>query len=373
MRCNPVNARIKHEYLTYLEEGKGLSPESVDAAAAAIARFEDYTERRDFKKFHRQQAIGFKKHLADRCSRRTGERLSKATVYSVLGCLKAFFLWLAGQPGYKSRIQYGDAEYFGLSLKDTAIAKAKREPQVPTVDQIRGVVQVMPNATAIEKRNRAVIAFALLTGARDDAIASMRLKHVNVSEGFVHHDAREVRVKFSKTFPTFFFEVGDDFRRVVVDWVAFLKNELRYGPDDPLFPRTMMGLTETGKLGPIGLLRDNWATAGPIRAIFRNAFTAAGMPYFNPHSVRKTLVRLGMERCKGDPEALKAWSQNLGHTEVLTTFNHYGDLPAQRQRELIRSSIAKTDDDRKALELGRAALAAARATNKGDDWQYGRQ
>ncbi len=38
----------------------------------------------------------------------------------------------------------------------------------------------MAHATDIEKRNRAVIAFALLTGARDDAIASLSLRHVDL-------------------------------------------------------------------------------------------------------------------------------------------------------------------------------------------------
>src|SRR5262245_28734658 len=156
MTRNAANERIKHEYFTYLEEGKGLSAQSVDAIAKALARFETYTRHRPFKSFHRQQAIGFKKHLADQLNLRTRERLSKATVHSTLGALKAFFLWLAGQPGYKSHLQYSDAEYFSLSLKDTAIAKATREPLVPTIEQIDAVLAAMPAGTASEKRNRAV-------------------------------------------------------------------------------------------------------------------------------------------------------------------------------------------------------------------------
>jgi len=64
--------------------------------------------------------------------------------------------------------------------------------------------------TDIELRNRAVMAFTLLTGARDGAIASPKLKHVDVLEGKVVQDAREVRTKFSKTFTTWFFPVGED-------------------------------------------------------------------------------------------------------------------------------------------------------------------
>jgi hypothetical protein len=35
---------------------------------------------------------------------------------------------------------------------------------------------------------------------------------------------------------------------------------------------------------------------------------------------------------------MKAWSQNLGHADVLTTFTSYGAVPAHRQGELIRES-----------------------------------
>jgi len=61
--------------------------------------------------------------------------------------------------------------------------------------------------------------------------------------------------------------------------------------------------------------RRHWTTATPIRTIFREAFEGAGLPYFNPHSFRNTLVRLGQDVCQ-TPEQFKAWSQNLGHEGV---------------------------------------------------------
>ncbi|GJL60803.1 MAG: hypothetical protein NPIRA03_36600 [Nitrospirales bacterium] len=64
------------------------------------------------------------------------------------------------------------------------------------------------------------------------------------------------------------------------------------------------------------------------------AFTNAGLPYFNPHSLRNTLVRLGETVCQ-TPEAFKAWSQNLGHEKVLTTFCSYGEVSTRRQQEII--------------------------------------
>ena len=46
----------------------------------------------------------------------------------------------------------------------------------------------------------------------------------------------------------------------------------------------------------------HWSNATAIRTIFRQAFQGAGVPYFNPHSLRKTLARFGEQRCKTPEE-----------------------------------------------------------------------
>jgi integrase len=227
----------------------------VDAAAKALSRFEEYTQHRGFKTFHFNQAIAFKRHLAEQTGKRSGEKLSKATLHATLKQLRAFFFWLAGQPGYKTRFQYTDADYFNLSDKDTRIATAQRERKAPTLEQVRHVIETMPSGSEIERRNRALVAFTILTGVRDAAIASMKLKHVDLEEGCVHHDAREVKTKFSKTFTTYFLPVGDGIREIVADWVRFLREEKLWGNDDPLFPATRIVVGQTHQFETAGLER----------------------------------------------------------------------------------------------------------------------
>lgn len=327
------NERIKRKYLIWLREAKRQSESSVDSVAAAIARFESYNRYRDFKSFHHQQAVAFKRHLADQANLATGEKLSKATQHAVLSHLKRFVQWLAGQPGYKS-ITYSDAEYFSLPEKDVRIAAARRERSAPDLDQVLHVIRTMPAGDHLQKRNRALIAFILLTGARDRAVASLKLKHVDLGEKFVFQDARDVQTKFSKTFTTFFFPVGEDIVDVLKDWIGYLRAEKHWGSDDPLFPRTQVALDANAQFAAQGLDRRHWSDASPIRKVFRDAFEAAGLPYFHPHSLRNTLVALGQKLCQ-TPEHFKAWSQNLGHEEVLTTLRCYGKVATQRQGELI--------------------------------------
>ena len=332
---HPDNERIKRQYFVLLKEAKAQSEDSVDAVAKAIARFEADTQHRDFKAFHFEQAVAFKRRLSERDSRTTGEKLSMATQYATLAHLKRFFQWLALQPGYRSKLRYSEAEYFSFSEKNSRVAKARRERPVPTLEQVKHVIATMPKSTVIERRNCALLAFALLTGARDSALASMKLKHVDLAAGSVFQDAREVKTKFSKTFTTFFFPVGAEVQQVVDEWVLHLRHDLLWGNDDPLFPATRVEPGVKLHFQAVGIERRAWSTAAPIRGIFKRAFETAGLPYFNPHSFRSTLVQFGQKVCQ-TPEEFKAWSQNLGHEGVLTTFYSYGAVASPRQGEIIR-------------------------------------
>ena len=228
----------------------------------------------------------------------TGKPLAKATISSRLAALKAFFQWLAGQPGFRSKLTYSDAEYFNPSANDDRIAKAVREKPVASIEQIRRVLDSMPTASDVQKRDRALIAFTLLTGARDNALASMSLKHVDLARRTVFQDARDVRTKNRKTFTTWFFPVGADVEAIVADWISWLENEKQWGPDDPLFPATKVTLGLSGGFENGGLDRKHWKSAAAIRKIFKAAFERAGLPYFNPHSFRNTLAMLGEQICR---------------------------------------------------------------------------
>lgn len=338
---NAQNERLKRSYLVYLKEAKRHDGSTLDGVAKAIHRFETYTKFKDFRSFRIEQAVGFKHHMAGLANLRTGKPLSKATLNQTLNALRNFFRWLAGRPGFRSRLSYLDADYFNLSEKETRIATAHRQGPVPTLDQIHFTLSAMPSRTDVEKRNRALLAFTILTGARDGATASLKLRHIDITDGKVFQDARDVNTKFSKTFSTWFFPVGGEAFQILAEWVHFLQAEKLWGTDDPLFPATKVINGSNQTFEAAGLDRRHWTNAGPIRKTFKEAFIAARLSPFNPHSFRKTLVRLGQEVCK-TPEEFKAWSQNLGHEEVLTTFRSYGNIEPGRQASIIKSLDRKS-------------------------------
>ena len=358
---NPTNERIKREYFHYLKEARRRGEASIDGAAKALSRFEESTRWRDFKRFHREQAVAFKMALSQQTSAYSVERLSWSTVQSTARELRAFFIWLAGQPGYKTKIRYDDADYFNLSEKELTVARAKREKRVPTLQQMHHILSAMPLRNDQERRNRALVAFAILTGARADALASFKVKHVDLERGAVVQDAHEVRTKFSKTFTTTFFPVGGQALEIVTDWIGWLRSEKQWGDDDALFPATLNGIGPDGGFIAAGLSRNGWNTTQPIRDAFKVGCAAAGLPYFNPHSTRDMLAQLG-QRISRSPEGFKAWSQNLGHSDVLTTLTSYGTVPDHRQAQLIRGmSASPSDTDLLAdVEIGQLLAALAK-------------
>ena len=230
-----------------MKEARGYSEASLDGLAKALSRFETYTRHRDFKAFRPEQAKGFKAKLAEQVNARTGERLSKATLHSTFRNLRAFFQWLAERPGYRSKLSYSDADYFSLSGNDARIAKARRETPVPTLEQIAFVLATMPTATDIDRRNRALIAFTILTGHAAARYGIPEAKHVNFRAGMIF-PGRSGGRRQAEDLHDLVLPGG---RRAASDRDRVCRtpsHDPALGNDDPLFPKTKIRLGRSGRL-----------------------------------------------------------------------------------------------------------------------------
>jgi integrase len=126
------------------------------------------------------------------------------------------------------------------------------------------MLEAVPAATEIQQRDLAVIAFALLSGARDRAIVSFKLKHIDIENELIEQDARDVRTKRAKTFTTWFFPVGEDIRQVFVDWVVFLREQKGFGRKTRSFrnrrspPAKIWNFARLASIGRIGRTRTRF-------------------------------------------------------------------------------------------------------------------
>lgn len=332
-KFDPENERLKLEYQDHLRHAEGLDHKTIDKAMAAIRQFEESTGCASFKRFRKDQAIAFKDWLDTARNQRTGKPLSKATIASTLRAVREFFRWAAGQRGYKATIGRGDWAYLKQPLKDARAARASTPRKVPGVEQVWLAFEAMPGATSLQKRDKALLAFLMLTGARIGAVASLRLKHVDMEQRHVFQDAREVNTKNAKTMNTTFFPMGEAYVEALADHIRHLKADLMFGPEDAVFPKSEIRRGLNG-FEVKGLSRDPFASTGPLNEIVKDAFAAVQLPRYTPHSFRHMLALHGDKICQ-TREQFKGWSQNLGHESVAITVSAYMPVTAEMQRAII--------------------------------------
>lgn len=192
-KYNAKNERMKESYYRYRMEVDGKSESAIDGICKSLRRFEEYNKFKDFSTFNKEQAVGFKKHLIGLKAERSGKPLTKATMLSAIRNIQEFLKWLAMQDGYKSKIDPLDIGYLNLSDRDVKIVQSKKMRAYPSLEQIHTAVSAMPVDTDIQKRDRALLAFAIISGARDSAIISMKLKHLDIVNERVAQYPDEVR------------------------------------------------------------------------------------------------------------------------------------------------------------------------------------
>lgn len=359
---NPVNELIKKQYEEALIHGRCRDPKTVKAVWDAITLFEQFTGRADFKTFDSEQTKGFKKWL-EKQTNKSGELLSLSTVRGILNNIREFFLWLAIHPQYVRKIDGRAVEYLRLSNNANRAARASRDKIPPTIEELQKTLNAMPFETDIEKRDKAIFAFMILTCVRDDALVSLRMKDVDIDKKTLWQDPKHVRTKFRKGILSAFVSAPiPEAEAIFIDWYVFARDVLRLSPDAPLFPQTLVVANpQTLTFEVKGLSRDPWASAAPVREIFKKAFSNAGLPYFNPHLFRNTIVQWAEKNCT--PYEFKAISQNLGHEHAMTTYNSYGKLSERAQIDAI-ANLGKADADINNVPIDRIIAELARRVEK---------
>ncbi|MEO0763561.1 MAG: integrase, partial [Pseudomonadota bacterium] len=178
-RRSARNVRIKRRYLVWLKEAKGLSEASIDRAAASIDRFETATKAADFGALHPEKIRAFKRDLERATNTATGRPLAAGTIDGTLRDLKAFFSWLADQPGYRSKVSRSDVAYFAPSRRLAREAHGGAWVAHPSAEQVRHAIRLMPGETVVQRRDRAIMATLLITGARDGALITLRIANLD--------------------------------------------------------------------------------------------------------------------------------------------------------------------------------------------------
>ncbi|MEP5170926.1 MAG: site-specific integrase [Shimia thalassica] len=322
-----INDRIIYDWQAYAGR---FNPKTEQAHLVSIRDFERFLAGRSFEKVTPQDAGAYRDHLVKLrvLSKETGG-LSNSTVRHRASHLAAFFKWLRGQTGYR-RLSASLPDYLALPRNTSALPLARDQRLFPSMDEAWHMVDLMPGQTIVQRRDRAMVAFAFVCGLRAGALTSLRIKHLNLDRRTVVQDASEMRAKNGKSYCATWFPRTEAFRDVFVYWVQELE-ALGFQAEDALFPE----IKDLVPRSPQEFAVSPLATSRALQTAFARASAPLGTSY-TPHSARHTLKALGARLCRTHEER-KAWSMNLGHADEQITERHYGKMSAMRSQTIIEA------------------------------------
>lgn len=322
-----TNDRAIYEWQAFA--GK-YSRKTVQAHLVSIRDFEAFLKGLDFSKVKPKHAGQYRDHLVHLLAQAKEQGgLSGSTVRHRASHLKAFFEWLRGREGYR-RLSASIPDYFALPRSASAPQAKERIKEYPTLDEAWSMVELMPQKSVIQRRDRAMVAFAFISGFRAAALTALRIKHVDFDCLSVLQDARDVPAKNGKTYRATWFPRTEAFQEVFLSWVEALKT-LGFQPQDALFPDGKNLVARAPGAAPIEPL----ASSKPLQEAFGKASERIGKAC-TPHSARHTLKALGVQMCRSH-EQRKAWSMNLGHSDEQITEKHYAKMSQSRSSEIMEA------------------------------------
>ncbi|WP_417249810.1 tyrosine-type recombinase/integrase [Celeribacter sp.] len=305
-----------------------LESATVDAYLHAIRNFEDFLSGKPFGDLEIEDCASFREHL--KRLQETG-RLSTSSVRHRASQVAKFLSWLLDEPAGK-HLNRNIIKALQLPKK-FAQRGIERERPYPTIEQAVEMLAGMPDAEPHEALRKALFALICLTGLRAGAVTSLLRRDLDIDRKTVRQDAGHMRAKNGKSFVVYWFDIPDVFEDCLSTFVRSLDGHgLR--PSDALFPldADLKQLVDGTRAASAFSVRRTPRVATEAFAIASKSVGAA----YTPHSARDMLVALGGELCTTYEEH-KAWSQNLGHDEIVTTERYYGRMDRKKVGATLQS------------------------------------
>jgi integrase/recombinase XerD len=323
---NPKNERIKYQYRIHIKRAIKKDDKTIIAELKYLREYELFSCFADFETFNSTKANKYIDYLFD-------QDYSLSYINDALRTLKVFLTWLERQKGYRSKINYNDIDYLNITNNQRRASKATEHKKSYDFDQIVKTIRQMPSQTMIERRNRAIISANALCSLRISELRTIKLKNLIEEEGkcFIHINPKDIDSKFAKARYADCIALPQDIFDNLINWKSELVAKFQFTSKDPLFPKIPNNFNQFNLLEST-ITKEELKSGSQMRDIFKKAFEKAGLEYINPHNFRHTRTRFAM---KQSPRYLNATRQALGHKNIDTTFNSYGELSTYEQREVI--------------------------------------
>ncbi len=342
----PGNERVLYLYLKLLGQ---FHERTIDAIMATVRQFEAFLDGKRFDRLKPGDVSAWRDHILKRGLPGSPMALSRSTICHHASHLKHFLDWLVKQDGYR-KLNGSLADYIKLPKGQSAALLQPEPAPYPTAEEAIAMVEAMPTDNLVQRRDRAIVATAFLTGLRVGSLASLRFGDIAPSEKAVRIDGRSVRAKNGKSQETFWFPVGPVLEGIVADWLKELE-ALGVRAGDALFPPNEALISRTTLIRNRDRPIACWKTEDGISRAFSLACQAASVRPYTPHSARHFVTALGHKICRTE-EHREAWSKNLGHSKRQITVSHYAKMTPQEHKSVmarLRLGDIETEDEKDLL------------------------
>jgi len=309
------NERLKYKYRIKPKRGDKHDEKTIKAIFESIRDFELITDFADLKTFNDE--------IADKYINKLQEYdLSLSYLDRNLRYLKAFLHWLDNKGLVK--LDFDHIEYLTMSRNERSTAKAPLYQKSYTINQIIKAINLMPEKTLIDIRNKAMVSLQALCGLRVSELKAIKIRNLIKDEYrktyFIDINPKDVGVKNAKKREAYFMPFFP--KRLienVLKWRDYLLSK-GFKKTDPLFPKipnhfNQLNLLETN------LSFESIKSSSAMKSIFETAFKRAEYEYIKIHNFRHTIARFAYY--KKDFKFFHRVSLSLGHKGIETTLNSY--------------------------------------------------
>lgn len=329
------NELMKRKYFKWIASSEGYSEKTIHQIEKALWIFDEFLKN-DYGIFNMDIADQFKTWLKKRIGKKRKKTMALSTQLFTLQAIRNFLTWLSAESGYRSRLKHNDIKCLKLNREESRKARSSKRRKHPSVAHVLKLCQSIDITSESAQRDRALIAFLFLSGARIKASTTLPLKCINLETKEVFQCPKEnVETKYSKQIYTTLHMFDDTLYQYFADWIHFLKNEKLFQDTDPVFPRTVTGYDQTKSEFKRCLDVEPyfWKTPVSVTYMLMKRAKQAGLPYYSPHEFRHGTIAEARKFCRTE-EQRKAMSQNLGHARTDTTFE-YGNMDSYRVNQVI--------------------------------------
>lgn len=337
---NKAGVELINRFLEHLRIGinDSLDEKTIKQYKDVVWEYwENIIEFKNLKKtFNAEFAKKYKEYII--------EKDSISTVTQKCYQLTRFYQYLYSNPEKYENICKG-LKVLKPNRKETIFRTSQKqssESEKFTMSDFERLID-FPENNIIDKRDKALLCFLLLSAGRIDAIRTAPIGSFNTKNcDFIQNPQLGMKTKFSKYIDSTLFRFKQEYIDIIVNWVNLLVKDYKFGKSAPLFPKITVDYKDTSKYI---VTKEFYKNQGSISSILRKRFKNIGQKGFSAHKFRHLALETAWGLIRGGTQ-FKVVSQNVGHESMTTALKHYANMPPHEYKEIIRNIVPDDSEER---------------------------